>query len=159
MSQMSIQPTGSPFNQPAMTGSPYQPQQVPSPAPPAPAPAAAQNGSSSSADYQPSNIFAQMKAGQFAKPAEAAQPEQKYDALRPQPTGFAPGGFVQQPQQTGFMGMQQPQQTGFGGMQPLQPQPTGFAPGGYVGMAPQQTGMMYGQPQQQQQGGYPYRQF
>lgn len=80
-----------------------------------------------------------MKAGQFAKPDSAAQPQQKYDALRPQPTSFGGGAL-------------QPQPTGFGQMQPLQAQPTGFAPGGYISMPQQQPNIMY-----PQQTGYPYR--
>jgi hypothetical protein len=123
MAQMSIQPTGSPsmFNQPQQQQVPQQMQ--------------APGSSSSATEYQPSNIFAQMKAGQFAKPADQQpQQEQKYDSLRPQPTGFAAGGQM-------------------GGMQPLQAQPTGFAPfGGYMQQQP--PPMMYGQ-----QTGYPYRQY
>jgi hypothetical protein len=103
-----------------------------------------QQSSSQASDFQPANVFAKMKAGQFAKPDAAAQPQQKYDALRPQPTSF--GGIS--PQQM------QPQPTGFGQMQmqPLQAQPTGFAPGGYINMPQQQPNMMY-----PQQTGYPYR--
>lgn len=61
--------------------------------------------------FNASNIFQQMKTGAFAKdPNAAPQSSDKYDALRPQPTGFQPGGVM--PQFTG-MGMgfgQQPQQ-------------------------------------------------
>lgn len=71
--------------------------------------------------FNASNIFQQMKTGAFAKdPNSAPQSSDKYDALRPQPTGFQPGGVM--PQFTG-MGMgygQQPQQqqyphNGYGG--------------------------------------------
>ncbi|CCF49813.1 hypothetical protein NDA11_004326 [Ustilago hordei] len=63
--------------------------------------------------FNASNIFQQMKTGAFAKdPNAAPQSSDKYDALRPQPTGFQPGGVM--PQFTGMgMGMgfgQQPQQ-------------------------------------------------
>lgn len=75
----------------------------------------------------PANIFAAMKAGSFAN-ANAPQSSDKYDALRPQPTGwnalstqptgFNPGfGAGLQPGATNFgqpAGFQQPMQTGFG---------------------------------------------
>ncbi|GAA99423.1 uncharacterized protein L969DRAFT_93884 [Mixia osmundae IAM 14324] len=101
-----------------------------------------QNGASSagqstgSTQYQPSNVFASMKAGTFGNKSSQLGPqsEQKYDVLRAQPTGYN-GGMM--PQQTGF---QQPQMTGF---QPqLTPQMTGYAP---------QQQQMFGQAQQQQQ--------
>ena len=145
MSQLSIQSSASPLYS-------QQPPQAPPP-PPVQAPQSQSSVSSTnSADFQPSNIFAQMKAGQFAKPSEAQpQPEQKYNDLRPpQQMGYMTGmpvGYGQQPQQTQMgmgMGMS------MGGIQPLQAQPTGFAPGGYI----QPPQMMYGQ-----QTGYPYRQF
>ena len=162
--QMGMQmPQQTGMQMPQQTGM-QMPQQTGMQAP-APAP---QAQSSQSADYQPSNIFAQMKAGQFAKPNEAPQDSNKYDGLRPQQTGFAgfgpppqqqqqpqmfpqPTGFGgMQPQQTGFGGNQPQQPQQFGGMQPLQAQPTGFAPGGY----------MTGFPQQPQQTGYQqYRQY
>ncbi|PWZ03492.1 hypothetical protein BCV70DRAFT_155088 [Testicularia cyperi] len=69
--------------------------------------------------FNASNIFQQMKSGQFAKdPNVAPQASDKYDALRPQPTGFQPGGVM--PQFTGmnFGSQQQPfgnQQGGYGG--------------------------------------------
>lgn len=159
MGQMTIQPTGSPFQ--AMPQQ-MMPQQVVPQAPPPPPmqmqpqPQPVQPQQTAPQNINPANVFAQMKAGQFAKSTSGQpQPAGTYDALRPQMTGFAPGGYLQQqPQQ------QMPQQTGFGnpmGMQPLQAQMTGFAPGGYVN--PQQTGMMYGMPQQQQGTGYPYRQY
>lgn len=150
MTQLSIQPTGSPmFNQQVPQAPPPPPVQTPQ--------TQTSLSSTNSADFQPSNIFAQMKAGQFAKSSEGQpQQEQKYDALRPQQTNYMPGmpgGYGQQPMQ-----QQVPQQQmgmGMGmsmtGMQALQSQPTGFAPGGYI--QPQQQ-MMYGQP-----AGYPYRQF
>lgn len=51
--------------------------------------------------FKASNIFQQMKTGAFAKdPNAAPQSSEKYDALRPQPTGFQPGGVM--PQFTGM---------------------------------------------------------
>ncbi|CED82923.1 Src homology-3 domain [Phaffia rhodozyma] len=103
--------------------------------------------------FNPSNVFAAMKNNKGVLDASAApQSSDKYDALRPQVTGF-PGMMMQQPQQTGFM---QPQATGYPmggmGMQPplqqqqfMQPQATGF-------MGPQSTG--FNPYQQQQQTGY-----
>lgn len=152
MSHLSMQPTGMPYQ---ATPSPQpQPQmQIPQAPPPPPMPQQQQpqptSQSSSANDYQPASVFAKMKAGQFAKPESSAQPQQKYDALRPQPSSFGMGmgGFGQQQPM-------QPQPTGFPGqMQPLQAQPTGFAPGGYISMPQaQQPNMMY-----PQQTGYPYR--
>jgi hypothetical protein len=121
-----------------------------------------QNGGAAGAGdkYGAGNIFAQMKSGQFGKDANnAAQPPAKYDALRPQPTGWSPAG-VQQPQQTGaFGGGMYPQQTGVG-MGMMQPQYTAMQ------QQPQhqQGGMMYGQPTgfngqgQYGQQGYGYQQ-
>ncbi|KAL7414783.1 hypothetical protein BDY24DRAFT_384558 [Mrakia frigida] len=107
-------------------------------------------------NFNPSNVFASMKGNKgMLDPSAAPQSENKYDALRPQATGFPgmqqqPTGFMQ-PQQSGFM---QPQQTGFpmqmgGFQQPQQqfPQPTGFVQPAFnpYGQQPQQ---------QQQQGNY-----
>ncbi|BGP15767.1 hypothetical protein JCM10213_007937 [Rhodosporidiobolus nylandii] len=77
----------------------------------------------------PTNVFASMREGTFAKGSThlPSQDASKYDALRPQPTGFGAGGF----------GMQQ--------QQPMQMQPTGFMPQQQM---PQMTGWM---PQQYQQ--------
>jgi len=50
-------------------------------------------------DVSPANIFAQMKSGTFGDDA-APQEANRYDALRPQPTGWNNG--YQQQQQTGF---------------------------------------------------------
>ncbi|KAG8924785.1 cytoskeletal protein binding protein [Tulasnella sp. 417] len=78
----------------------------------------------------PANVFAAMKAGSFANNA-APQGSDRYDALRPQPTGWNALGAGVQPQPTGFnpgfgaglqpnpafgqqAGFQQPMQTGFG---------------------------------------------
>ncbi|KAG8888964.1 cytoskeletal protein binding protein [Tulasnella sp. 332] len=110
-------------------------------------------------DTLPANIFASMKAGSFANPA-APQGSDKYNALRPQPTGFnGMQGQVMgfngiQPQPTGFNSgfQQQPngfnsmqgQPTGFGGVPSFQ---TGFQPGF---QQPQPTGFGFQQPQQQQ---------
>lgn len=120
------------------------------------------NGSSNASGdkYGAGSIFASMKSGTFAQgdASKAQQPQQaqRYDALRPQPTGWSPAG-VQQPQPTGWgMG---PQMTGMGmggmGMSGMQPQYTAQPQQqqqqtGY-GFGPQQTG--YGQ-QQQGYGGY-----
>lgn len=97
--------------------------------------------------FNPSDIFGQMKTGQFAKNANAGpQDPNKYNALRPQPTGFPSNGgnFTQQFMPNNNMQMQQQQQPQPGMMQPLMAQPTGFAPGGYLvnqptGMPPQNT--------------------
>jgi hypothetical protein len=135
-------PTGvyQPNNQsiPARFSSPSQPIQF-NPLPPSaststPSP----TGSSATAQFQPSNVFASMKQGGLLNansPQESSQSSllfdlvtcitnvcssDKYDALRAQPTGM--GGFNPQsnfqqqqqqplmPQQTGFPGMMQPQQ-------------------------------------------------
>lgn len=113
------------------------------------------------AQFSAANIFSSMKDGTFATGSTQLGPQasDKYDALRPQQTGFQPqqqqqqGGY-QQPQQTGFYGQQQ-QQPGQQAMG-FQPQMTGFG----AGMMPQQTGYPMGQGQGQGQGqfGYP-RQF
>ncbi|PLW16874.1 hypothetical protein PCANC_09449 [Puccinia coronata f. sp. avenae] len=91
--------------------------------------------------FNPSDIFGQMKSGQFAQNANAApQDPNKYNALRPQPTGFASNGgnFTQQFMPNNNMQISQ-QQSQTGMLQPLTAQPTGFAPGGYL--VNQQTGM------------------
>lgn len=116
----------------------------------------AQNGASGTDEYSAGNIFASMKSGTFAKGDKAPQAAQKYDALRPQPTGWSPAG-VQQPQLTGWCGA--------GGLH----QQIAGMPGG-MGMMSTEMGMiqpqftaqpgMYqqsqygGQQQQQQQSGY-----
>ncbi|OAV99849.1 hypothetical protein PTTG_09264 [Puccinia triticina 1-1 BBBD Race 1] len=91
--------------------------------------------------FNPSDIFGQMKTGQFAQNASAGpQDPNKYNALRPQPTGFGStgGNFTQQFMPNNVqMQQQQLQQPGM--LQPLTAQPTGFAPGGYL--VNQQTGM------------------
>ncbi|KAI8456989.1 hypothetical protein BY996DRAFT_4578923 [Phakopsora pachyrhizi] len=99
--------------------------------------------------FNPSDIFAQMKTGQFAKNEDLGpQDPNKYNALRPQPTGLLIS-FVPFSQNL-IPGQPQPQL----GMQPIMAQPTGFASGGYV--MTQQTGMhpqnniILGQTQQQQ---------
>ncbi|TKY87982.1 hypothetical protein EX895_003078 [Sporisorium graminicola] len=75
--------------------------------------------------FNASNIFQQMKTGAFAKdPNAAPQASGKYDALRPQPTGFQPGGVM--PQFTGMGFGQQPQQ-------PQQPYPHNGYGGGFGG--------------------------
>lgn len=149
-----MQPTGMPYQ---ATPSPQPQMHIPQAPPPPPMPQQQQpqqtssSQSSSASDFQPANVFAKMKAGEFAKPASSSQPQQKYDALRPQQTSFGGmgGGYGQQamqPQPTGFPQQQQ--------MQPLQAQPTGFAPGGYINMPQQQPNMNMMYPQQT---GYPYR--
>jgi len=90
-------------------------------------------------NHNPANIFASMKAGAFANDA-APQTSDKYDALRPQPTGWnglqglgPQAGF--QPQPTGFQSPQPGMGTGFNAFgQPLQPgfgQPQGYQTTGY----------------------------
>ncbi|KAI5478046.1 hypothetical protein MNV49_005509 [Pseudohyphozyma bogoriensis] len=154
---MQPQPTG--FLQPQATAMPYQQQQSfnttpgrfspaqpvqfnPTPPPPQ---TSAPPTSSTTAQFQPNNIFASMKDGTFAAGSSKLGPQDssKYDALRPQPTGF------QQPQMTGFQQPMQPQMTGYQ-QQPLQPQATGIMNFGY-----QQNG----QPNPQGYGQFPQRQF
>ncbi|CAO1631311.1 unnamed protein product [Jaminaea pallidilutea] len=117
-----------------------------------------QNGSAASSTnngnadkYGASSIFASMKSGTFAKPDSGSNPQaaQKYDALRPQPTGWNPAG-VQQPQQTG---MQMGMGMGYG----MQAQQTGMYPQytAQQGMYGQQQGQQ--QPQQTGYGGYGYQ--
>ncbi|PWN26743.1 hypothetical protein BDZ90DRAFT_232859 [Jaminaea rosea] len=112
--------------------------------------------------YGAGSIFASMKSGTFAQGdnAKAQQPQQaqRYDALRPQPTGWSPAG-VQQPQATGMgmggygggMGQQMTGMGGYGMGMGMQPQYT--AQPGMGGFGQQQTGQPYGQ-QQGYGGGY-----
>lgn len=54
--------------------------------------------------FSAANIFGQMKQGTMHQDAnQAPQNSQKYDALRPQPTGFQPGGYINT-QFTGYNG-------------------------------------------------------
>ncbi|MBW0478828.1 hypothetical protein O181_018543 [Austropuccinia psidii MF-1] len=159
VSMLQPQPTGInqlSMMQPQVTGfNPTFSPMAPPPMPSIPSMYAASSLASSSAppkSFNPSDIFNQMKSGQFAKdPNLAPQAAGKYDALRPQPTGFlgavgpsTTSNFAQQ-----FMPNQQQE-----GHQQLQPQPTGFAQGGYVTNQP--TGMpmqnMFSQTQQQWRG-------
>lgn len=74
------------------------PQQQPiqfNPLPPpvsssSPAPAPSTGGSSTAAQFQPGNIFSEMKSGTFAKGSTSLGPQaaSQYDALRPQQTGM-----------------------------------------------------------------------
>ncbi|CAO1618113.1 unnamed protein product [Parajaminaea phylloscopi] len=128
------------------------PQQTASPQAQNGASAPQQSANGGAADkYGAGSIFASMKSGTFAKGDEAPQASQKYDALRPQPTGWSPAG-VQQPQQTGWGGGVGQQMTGMpGGM--------GMMNTGMGMMQPQFTAQpgMYQQAQyggQQQQQGY-----
>ncbi|KIJ70021.1 hypothetical protein HYDPIDRAFT_77892 [Hydnomerulius pinastri MD-312] len=107
MAPVQTNPTGfSPFGQ-----SPFN--NVVSTPSPAPSLAFSQSSNNSTgSNTSPANIFAQMKSGTFASGNEHGGPQQpeKYDALRPQPTGWAPpngwgfqnpnGGF----QQSGYTG-------------------------------------------------------
>ncbi|KAG8965811.1 cytoskeletal protein binding protein [Tulasnella sp. 419] len=93
-----------------------------------------------SADTNPANVFASMKAGSFANNS-APQASDKYDALRP---ATAPQAFASQPTGWSPMGVQS--------------QPTGFQPsmlGGQIGY--QQTGL--NQPGFQHGGGFPASNF
>jgi len=52
--------------------------------------------------FSAANVFGQMKQGNLHQdPDKNPQAPQKYDALRPQPTGFQPGGYLN-PQFTGY---------------------------------------------------------
>ncbi|KAJ9096055.1 hypothetical protein QFC21_005420 [Naganishia friedmannii] len=117
-----------------------------------------QPSSQSSDRFAPQSIFANMKRGEIGKSEhEAPQSADKYDALRPQPTGaLMPlttgynGGMM--PQQTGMMGQMSGYGNGMMGMnmtgmpqQQQQQQQTGY-------MNMQQTGFM----NQNSQGGYRY---
>jgi hypothetical protein len=60
------------------------------------------NSESNPERFSAANVFTQMKQGRLHEDAaKSAQPAQKYDALRPQPTGFQPGGYLN-PQFTGY---------------------------------------------------------
>ncbi|BGO99396.1 Actin cytoskeleton-regulatory complex protein SLA1 [Rhodotorula toruloides] len=124
---MQPQPTGfggggSVFNQPQQQQQPQQPIQF-NPMPPSsssqsPANTVASIGATHNA---PTNVFASMKDGTFAKGSTHLPPQDstRYDALRPGMLQAQPTGFMQQPQQQMGMGM------GMGGMMP---QMTGFMP-------------------------------
>lgn len=155
MGFMQSQPTGMGMGMglnPQITG--YVPGFQSAPPPPVPSIPSAYSSAPQSMpakSFNPSDVFASMKTGQFTPRNGDAGPQDpnKYNALRTPQTavggmGIANNSFTQQ-----FM----PTQPGM--VQPLQPQPTGFAPGGYI--MPQQTGMpmqnnmMYPNQQQQQQ--------
>ncbi|GAA5968784.1 hypothetical protein JCM11641_000732 [Rhodosporidiobolus odoratus] len=123
---MQPQPTG--FSQPSYQQP--QPQQQPqTPIEFNPMPPGHNTVASTGASHNaPTNVFASMREGTFAKGSThlPSQDASRYDALRPQQTGF--GGFGQQQQQ----------------QQPMMGQPTGFMPQQQM---PQMTGWM---PQQQQ---------
>ncbi|SCV67798.1 BQ2448_5409 [Microbotryum intermedium] len=103
-----------PFQQPPQQ--PQQPQQQQpiqfNPMPPSSNGSAPAQNANKSAQFEPTNIFASMKDGTFASGSTQLGPQQanKYDSLRPQPTGFAGGAIQAQP--TGF-GIMQPQMTGY----------------------------------------------
>ncbi|KAI9001408.1 hypothetical protein BD414DRAFT_474538 [Trametes punicea] len=78
--------------------------QSPPPPPPPPAP------SRPPVDTNPANVFAQMKSGTFAADDSAPQPQDKYDALRPNPTPLT----VQPTGWGGFGGMNGYQGAGYG---------------------------------------------
>ncbi|GAA5830792.1 hypothetical protein JCM11251_001076 [Rhodosporidiobolus azoricus] len=138
--QQPFQPQQTGFMQPQQTGfapqqsvfnQPQQPQQQQqqqqpiqfNPMPPSGANTVA-NSSSTGTHNAPTNVFASMREGTFAKGSThlPAQDASKYDALRPQATGFG-GGFGQQQQQQPMMG----QATGFMPQQQM-PQMTGWMP-------------------------------
>lgn len=96
--------------------------------------------------FAPSSIFSAMKrgdAGPAQQESQGPQSAQKYDALRPMPTGapMMPSmtGQPMMPAMTGYNGMMMPNQTGqqqmWGQQQPMYGQPTGYgyqqAPGGF----------------------------
>ena len=90
-----MQPQQTGFVQPQQTG--FQPQQsaynqVPARQPVQfnPMPPTSQPAATATAHFQPNNIFASMKDGSFAKGSSQLGPQDpnKYDALRPQPTGM-----------------------------------------------------------------------
>lgn len=65
------------------------------------------NSESNPERFSAANVFGQMKQGKLHEDSsKSAQNAQKYDALRPQPTGFQPGGYLN-PQFTGYT-FQQP---------------------------------------------------
>ncbi|GAA5885691.1 hypothetical protein JCM6882_007530 [Rhodosporidiobolus microsporus] len=125
--QTGFAPQQSVFNQPQQQQQPQQPIEF-NPMPPSGANTVA-NSSGGGSHNAPTNVFASMREGTFAKGSThlPSQDASKYDALRPQATGF---GFGQQ------QPMQQQQQ-------PMMGQPTGFMPQQQM---PQMTGWM---PQQQ----------
>ena len=60
------------------------------------------NSESNPDRFSAANVFGQMKQGNLHQdPDKSAQSAQKYDALRAQPTGFQPGGYLN-PQFTGY---------------------------------------------------------
>ena len=64
------------------------------PMPSIPSALSARTASTPATKYEPGNIFASMKQGTFTKdPNALPQAEQKYDALRPQPTGMPMGSL------------------------------------------------------------------
>lgn len=86
------QPTGfAPGGITSLGPSPYtMPSQAPNFSMPPAAPAVNVTGSTPADKYQPANVFASMKTGQFGQnPHIQPQDANKYDALRPQPTGFS----------------------------------------------------------------------
>ncbi|KAJ9095800.1 hypothetical protein QFC19_007414 [Naganishia cerealis] len=103
-----------------------------------------QTSSQNSDRFAPQSIFANMKRGEIGKSEhEAPQSADKYDALRPQPTGAL------MPLTTGYNGGMMPQQTGMmGGNYGMSSMNTGMP----MGMGMNMTGMP--QQQQQQQSGY-----
>ncbi|KAH9823198.1 hypothetical protein DFH28DRAFT_881263 [Melampsora americana] len=135
-----------------MTG--YAPGFQSAPPPPVPSIPSAYSSAPQSMpakSFNPSDVFASMKTGQFTPKNGDIGPQDpnKYNALRPPQAGVGGMGIANNNFTQQFM----PNQPGM--IQPLQPQPTGFAPGGYI--MPQQTGMpmqnnmMYPNQQQQQQ--------
>lgn len=124
---MQPQPTGfggggSVFNQPQQPQQPQQPIQF-NPMPPSSSSQSSANtvASTGATHNAPTNVFASMKDGTFAKGSTHLPPQDstRYDALRPGMLQAQPTGFMQQPQQQIGMGM------GMGGMMP---QMTGFMP-------------------------------
>ncbi|GAA5849672.1 hypothetical protein JCM8547_000530 [Rhodosporidiobolus lusitaniae] len=139
-SYLQSQPTGfggSVFNQQPQQQQPQQPVQF-NPLPPGHSGGNAV-ANSSSGHNAPTNVFASMREGTFAKGSThlPAQEAGKYDALRPQATGFDETDENMRRLRAGGFGQQQPQQ-------PMMSQPTGFMP---QQQFPAMTGYM---PQQQQ---------
>ncbi|GAA5940102.1 cytoskeletal protein-binding protein SLA1 [Sporobolomyces koalae] len=123
------QPTGFMSQQPQQPAPQSQPIQF-NPMPPSQTNAASSNtvASSGASHNAPTNVFAAMKDGTFAKGSThlPSQASDRYDALRPQPTGFGFGQQPMQPQATGFFAQPQmmmsqptgfPQQQGYGNFQ------------------------------------------
>ena len=80
--------------------------------------------------FSAANVFEQMKTGTGAfasdnKPPSAPQSSSRYDALRAQPTGFAPGGIVDPSPFGGGMMMSQGMPSNMMNMQPISSMPTG----------------------------------